>query len=94
MSRMLTSQSLSRAVAVTLATAALSVVLTAQRGQEPSVTPQELGRIWDAEHVSPPLPPLMDHTEVVQRLKAVVSASPDLFQARRGRRIARGPCHP
>ena len=80
MSRMLTSRSFSRAVAVMLATAALSVVVTARRGQEPSVTPQELGRIWDAEHVSPPLPPLMDHAEVVRRLKAVASANPDLFQ--------------
>jgi Zinc carboxypeptidase len=80
MSRMLTSRSFCRAVAVILATAALSVAVTAQRGQEPSVTPQELGRIWDAEHVSPPLPPLMDHAEVGRRLKAVASASPDLFQ--------------
>jgi hypothetical protein len=36
-------------------------------------------RIWDAEHVSPPLPPLMDHGEVMRRLEEVVSAAPDLF---------------
>ncbi len=44
------------------------------------LTPQELARIWDAEHVSPPLPPLVDHTEVVRRLEAVASGTPDLFQ--------------
>jgi hypothetical protein len=44
-----------------------------------SVAPQELARIWDAERVSPPAPPLLTHDEVVRRLKAVVAASPDLF---------------
>ncbi len=50
-----------------------------QRTGELGVTPQELARIWDEEHVSPPLPPLVDHSEVVRRLDAVVRASPDLF---------------
>jgi hypothetical protein len=40
------------------------------------IAPQELARIWDAEHVSPPLPPLMDHDEVERRLNAVVTADP------------------
>ena len=44
-----------------------------------STFPQELGRIWDAEHVSPPLPPLLDHPEVLRRLNAFVTAAPDLF---------------
>ena len=44
-----------------------------------SITPQELARIWDAEHVSPQVPPLMTHAEIVQRLNAVVAATPDLF---------------
>ena len=39
----------------------------------PSIVPQELARIWDAEHVSPPPPPLLTHADVVQRLEAVVS---------------------
>ena len=46
---------------------------------EPTRTPRELGQIWDAEHVSPPLPPLVDHQEVVRRLTEVVSGAPDLF---------------
>ncbi len=70
--------------------------------QRPTITPQELGRIWDAEHVSPPLSPLVDHGEVVRRLEALVAASPDLFEMEKvgesgeGRsinhvRVGRGP---
>jgi hypothetical protein len=44
------------------------------------VTPQDLARIWDAEHVSPPLSPLVDHAEVVRRLEGFVKAAPDLFE--------------
>jgi hypothetical protein len=43
------------------------------------VAPQELARIWDAEHVSPPLPPLLDHDEVERRLQAVSQADPSRF---------------
>ena len=49
-----------------------------QQGDAP-LTPKELTAIWDAEHVSPPLPPLVDHKEVVRRLTDVVSGTPDLF---------------
>ncbi len=56
-----------------------ALVFSAAAQRSPTVTPQELARIWDAEHVSPPLPPLVDHAEVVRRLAAVASASPDLF---------------
>ncbi|RPI21275.1 MAG: peptidase M14, partial [Acidobacteria bacterium] len=51
----------------------------ARRFPAPSVLPQDLAGIWDKEHVSPPLPPLVDHAEVVSRINGVVSASPDLF---------------
>ena len=44
---------------------------------------QELARIWDAEHVSPPESPLVDHAEVVRRLEAFVKRSPDLFSMER-----------
>jgi hypothetical protein len=43
------------------------------------VLPQELGRIWDAEHVSPPLPPLLEHDEVERRLQAVSRVDPSRF---------------
>jgi hypothetical protein len=33
------------------------------------VSPQDLARIWDAEHVSSALPPLMDHDEVERACK-------------------------
>jgi len=47
--------------------------------QEASVAAPDLARIWDAEHVSPPLPPLLDHAEVAKRLADVARAAPDLF---------------
>jgi hypothetical protein len=40
------------------------------------ITPQDLAAIWDAEHVSPALPPLLDHAEVERRLAAVAQADP------------------
>jgi len=43
------------------------------------LAPMDLARIWDAEHVSPPLPPLLDHDEVQRRLKAVAAAAPARF---------------
>jgi Zinc carboxypeptidase len=52
---------------------------SAQRGAVPSVPPQELARIWDAEHVSGPVTPLVDHAEVVRRLDALAAQAPDLF---------------
>jgi Zinc carboxypeptidase len=85
---------------------ALSLLLVpiaaAQRDRQPSITPQDLGRTWDTEHVSPPVSPLMDHAEVVRRLEAVVAGSPDLFEMEKagesveGRsinhvRVGRGP---
>ncbi len=52
---------------------------TQRREAVPPIAPQDLARIWDAEHVSPQAPPLMTHEEVVSRLKAVVAATPDMF---------------
>ena len=57
----------------------VTVSVAAQTGREQAVSPQELAKIWDAEHVSPPLPPLVDHAEVVKRLDALRTAAPDLF---------------
>jgi len=61
----------------TFAAAALVVALTAQRAA--LVAPQDLAAIWDAEHVSPPLPALLDHAEVTRRLAAVVEADSSRF---------------
>jgi hypothetical protein len=66
-------------VAASLIGLAASAPAGRQRGADEPLTPQELGRIWDTEHVSPPLPPLVDHAEVVKRLDAIVAAAPDLF---------------
>lgn len=59
----------------------VSPVIDAQRrrAQGPSVAPQELARIWNAERVSPAVPPLLTHDDVVRRLDTVVSEARDLF---------------
>jgi hypothetical protein len=64
---------------LSLAALLVSAPAEAQRSSSPAVTPQELARTWDAEHVSPALPPLVDHAEVVTRLNLAVAAAPDLF---------------
>jgi hypothetical protein len=65
------------AIAVWLSLAAAS------GGQQPAVDQSalalELAKIWDTEHVSPPLPPLMDHADVVRRLDALTAAGQKLF---------------
>ncbi len=67
-------------VTATLAWLLTSPSATVQRAVEPGATPQELSRIWEAEHVSPALPPLLDHQEVARRLPAVASSAPELFR--------------
>jgi hypothetical protein len=67
-------------VAFTLATTAAA---NPQRGPQPQVTPQELGRLWDAEHVSPPVSPLVDHAEVLRRLESLTANAPNLFTVER-----------
>jgi hypothetical protein len=95
---------LSKFVLTSASCALLVSCAAARRPVAPSVSPQELAQVWDAEHVSPPLPPLVDHAEVVRRINAVVSATPDLFVAEKigdsleGRsiyhvRVGRGPLH-
>ena len=60
--------------------AAGALATAGQRGAPASIPPQELARIWDAEHVSPPLPPLVDHAEVVRRLGELTAKHRDLFE--------------
>ena len=87
---------------VTAAVAVLCASAAGVRGQALSVPPADLARLWDAEHVSSPLPPLIDHAEVVRRLDDVSSAVPGLFTVEKagesleGRaihhvRVGRGP---
>jgi hypothetical protein len=69
-----------------------------------ALVPRQLARIWDTEHVSPPLPPLLDHRELVRRLDGLPEASSTLFTVEKagesieGRSIhhvtvGRGPTH-
>jgi hypothetical protein len=72
-----------RRFAVALCVAAALHLTTGAGGQQPAggptLTPQELAQLWDAEHVSPAVPPLLTHEELTTRLKAIVAAAPDLF---------------
>ncbi len=64
------------AIAAILAASLVFGASAAPASPADDVSPQELARIWDAEHVSPPLPPLLTHVEVEERLKAVAAANP------------------
>jgi hypothetical protein len=58
------------------------ILSTADRGQRPrpaGLTPQRLAALWDAEHVSPPLPPLLTHEHVVARLEELGAGGSRLF---------------
>ena len=55
----------------------MCIVAAAPHAQRASpILPQDLAQAWDAEHVSPPLPALLEHDEVERRLQAVAQASP------------------
>jgi hypothetical protein len=65
------------ALVAVLSLLALATPLAAR--QDGALSTQELAQIWDAEHVSPPLPPLMTHDEVERRLMAVGEVEPTRF---------------
>ena len=60
------------------------VVLAGPAGEQtaapPSPSPHELAALWDREHVSSPLPPLVDHNEVTRRLAQLVKEAPGIFK--------------
>jgi hypothetical protein len=76
MARMVSLASCARMSALSLS---VTAVAAAQSGREPAAAPQELARIWDAEHVSSPFPPLVDHADVVKRLDGLKTGASDLF---------------
>jgi Zinc carboxypeptidase len=45
-------------------------------------TPADLARVWDAEHVSSSLTPLVDHAEVMRRLETIRRDPSGLFRVR------------
>ncbi|MBE3133537.1 MAG: peptidase M14 [Acidobacteria bacterium] len=72
-----------RLVFVAVVLAGLTISVSPAGGQQvvgPVIpTPEALARLWDAEHVSPPLPPLLRHAEIDTRLRALREQTPDLF---------------
>ena len=62
------------------AAAIVALAAVSPSAQRPApVAPADLAAIWDAERVSPPLPPLLDHAEVERRLAAVAAGDPSRF---------------
>lgn len=68
-----------RVAAAWTALLAIAVTAAGQQREADALVPQQLANIWDAEHVSPPLPPLLDHRELVRRLDDLARSSADLF---------------
>ena len=66
------------AAAVTLLLA-LHASPAAQRTGNATLPPQELARIWDAGHVSPAVPALLTHGDVVERLERLAADDPATF---------------
>ena len=62
-----------------LSLAALGIAGAGAVRAQAAPEPHALARLWDAEHVDLPIPPLVTHRMVEARLRAVRDASPDLF---------------
>ena len=69
---------LRRSLVVAFAVAALAAA-AAKQTADPSTSPQELARIWDAEHLSQPLAPLVTHAEVARRVEELARSSAGLI---------------
>ena len=70
----------------------LAVALPAeQQRSDRSLSPQELARIWDAEHVSLPLAPVLDHKEVANSSRGAGSRFGRPVPDGQGWRIGRRP---
>ncbi|HSL22929.1 MAG TPA: M14 family metallopeptidase [Vicinamibacterales bacterium] len=64
-------------IVAAVALAASGTLLT--QSAPPTPSPAELAALWDREHVSSPLPLLVDHAEVVRRLAELRRQAPDLY---------------
>ena len=67
-------------LAALMLSSCLVVATSGQRTTPAPLAPQELARAWDAGHVSPPLPPLLTHAEVVTRLGQLTAEAGNLLQ--------------
>jgi hypothetical protein len=71
------------ALAALAAAAACSQAGAPIANRTPVLGAPELARAWDERHVSPALPPLLDHADLVRRLEAVRASAPELFSLER-----------
>lgn len=74
---------LTRLVTSGAAAVLLTTLAGAQRVDTPAPSPEALAADWDAHHVSPALPPLIDHADVTRRLGQLVAAAPGLFHVQK-----------
>ena len=58
----------------------IAALATTPLAQTAASTPQALVAIWDREHVSSPVTPLVDHAEVKRRIGALVTASDSVLR--------------
>jgi len=66
--------------ALIVLTCVFTVSSAAQRDSAAALTPRQLASAWDAEHVSPSLPPLLTHGEVIKRLEGLVAERAAVFR--------------
>jgi hypothetical protein len=71
---------MNRSLTIAVCLVCLAGSPAAQRPSDPAVSPPQLAKIWDAEHISPPLPPLITHADVVRRLDEIVKPSGGFFR--------------
>jgi zinc carboxypeptidase len=75
---------MSRMMALRVAASSVVIMVSiggahAQRSDARRIPSQDLAHIWDQEHVSPPVPALLDHDEVERRLQAIAERDSTRF---------------
>jgi len=65
-------------------------VLAGGAPKDVRIDARELARLWDAEHVSPALPPLVRHAEVGRRIASLAAEHRDLFRLEEAGRSVEG----
>jgi hypothetical protein len=58
----------------------IALILPLSLGAQVTPPPIELGRVWDAEHLPLPPPPLVRHRDVLAALQRLRQSAPDLIQ--------------
>ena len=69
----------------------LCAVLATRAGTvQLTMAPQTLASAWDAEHVSPPVPALLTHSDLVKHIESLVSSAPGVFRVEKAGQSVEG----